>query len=108
MAMRRAFPVAPAYNNDEATEGEALLHHAPPSMREDEVPFLAESMTAPVKALWSVDKSFADHSGDSKDLALENLSPSEDLDDSNLRAQGHEAALQRSFSPLAAIGLGFR
>lgn len=31
-----------------------------------------------------------------------------DLDDAALRAQGHEAALKRSFSPLAALGLGFR
>ena len=31
-----------------------------------------------------------------------------DLDSAVLRAQGHEAALKRSFSPLAALGLGFR
>lgn len=31
-----------------------------------------------------------------------------DLDSAALRAQGHEAALKRSFSPLAALGLGFR
>ncbi|KAA6414172.1 MAG: choline transporter [Lasallia pustulata] len=30
-----------------------------------------------------------------------------DLDSAALRAQGHEAALKRSFSPLAALGLGF-
>lgn len=107
MALRRAFPVAPTYN-DEETVGESLLNHAPPSMREEELPFLPASMTEPVKARWSVDKTFADHSADSKDLALENLSPSEHFDDANLRAQGHEAVLQRSFSPLAAIGLGFR
>ena len=34
--------------------------------------------------------------------------PHQDPDSANLRAQGHEAALQRSFSPLAALGLGFR
>ncbi|KAL8849332.1 MAG: hypothetical protein Q9221_005683 [Calogaya cf. arnoldii] len=64
-------------------------------------------MTARVKALWSVDKSFTDRPDDSRDLALDLLSPSHDLDDANLRAQGHEASLQRSFSPLAALGLGF-
>ena len=32
----------------------------------------------------------------------------QDLDSANLRAQGHEAALQRSFSLLAALGFGFR
>lgn len=31
-----------------------------------------------------------------------------DLDSAALRAQGHEAVLKRSFSPLAALGLGFR
>ena len=31
-----------------------------------------------------------------------------DLDSAVLRAQGHEAALKRTFSPLAALGLGFR
>lgn len=31
-----------------------------------------------------------------------------DLDSTALRAQGHEAQLKRSFSPLAALGLGFR
>lgn len=31
-----------------------------------------------------------------------------DLDSTALRAQGHEAQLTRSFSPLAALGLGFR
>ncbi|KAI4235165.1 MAG: hypothetical protein LQ349_003345 [Xanthoria aureola] len=86
MALRRAFPVAPTYN-EEGTVGESLLNHPPLSMREEELPFVAAT--------------------DSKDLALENLSPSEHFDDANLRAQGHEAVLQRSFSPLAAIGLGF-
>ena len=31
-----------------------------------------------------------------------------DLDDAVLRAQGHEAAMPRSFSWLGAIGLGYR
>ena len=47
-------------------------------------------------------------SGDGSDLALQNLRDSYDADDANLRAQGHEAVLQRNFSPLAALGLGFR
>ena len=29
-------------------------------------------------------------------------------DNARLRAQGHEASMQRSFSPFAALGLGFR
>ncbi|KAI4105687.1 MAG: hypothetical protein L6R37_002586 [Teloschistes peruensis] len=44
---------------------------------------------------------------DSRSLALESLRDSHDLDNTNLRAQGHEAALQRSFSASAAVGLGF-
>ncbi|KAL8666977.1 MAG: hypothetical protein Q9168_007356, partial [Polycauliona sp. 1 TL-2023] len=76
-------------------------------MREDEVPFLAESMTSRLKAVWSEKNTSTDRTGDSGELALENLSPSHDLDDANLLAQGHEASLQRSFSPLAAVGLGF-
>lgn len=41
-------------------------------------------------------------------LALESLVGSEHDDNAHLRAQGHEAALERRFSPLAALGLGFR
>ncbi|KAL2040341.1 hypothetical protein N7G274_006784 [Stereocaulon virgatum] len=44
---------------------------------------------------------------DAPQLALASLQDSSDLDNAHLRAQGHEAALQRSFSPLAALGLGF-
>ncbi|KAL8785683.1 MAG: hypothetical protein Q9213_003242 [Squamulea squamosa] len=64
-------------------------------------------MTARLKTAWSGDKSFADGSGDGSELALEHLGDPHDLDDANLRAQGHEASLHRSFSPLAAISLGF-
>ncbi|KAL8826461.1 MAG: hypothetical protein Q9170_007394 [Blastenia crenularia] len=65
-------------------------------------------MTARIETSWSGNKSLADKSGDGSELALESLRDSHDLDSANLRAQGHEAALQRSFSPLAAVGLGFR
>ncbi|KAL9632290.1 MAG: hypothetical protein Q9204_003856 [Flavoplaca sp. TL-2023a] len=106
MALGHASPVAPASHDDDI-EGEPLLNHAPLPTDDDTASLLTGSMTARIKALRSVDKSFADHSGGSSDLALEHLSASHDLDAANLRAQGHEASLQRSFSPLAALGLGF-
>ncbi|KAL2052038.1 hypothetical protein ABVK25_007730 [Lepraria finkii] len=57
---------------------------------------------------WSPDgRGSSESENDGPQLALESLTDSSDLDNANLRAQGHEAALQRSFSPLAAIGLGF-
>ncbi|KAL8702394.1 MAG: hypothetical protein Q9201_004439 [Fulgogasparrea decipioides] len=64
-------------------------------------------MTARSNTSWPADKSIADHLGDGSETALETVGDSYDLDNANLRAQGHEAALQRSFSPLAALGLGF-
>ncbi|KAL8856519.1 MAG: hypothetical protein Q9178_006834 [Gyalolechia marmorata] len=85
MALGHAAFVTPAH--DDGTEGEALLNHAPLSTAKDDDPSLVES--------------------ESSELALGNLRDSHDLDDTNLRAQGHEAALQRSFSPLAAVGLAF-
>ena len=94
--------------HDDGTEGEALLNHTNLSTAEDDDPSLVESMTARVRTFLSANKSFTDRSGESSELALENLRDPHDLDDTNLRAQGHEAALQRSFSPLAAVGLAFR
>ena len=42
------------------------------------------------------------------EVVLESLTEGEDADNAQLKAQGHEAALERRFSPLAALGLGFR
>ena len=41
-------------------------------------------------------------------VPLESIENCEDADNAHLRAQGHQAALERRFSPLAALGLGFR
>ena len=41
-------------------------------------------------------------------IPLQSTTDESDTDSAYLRAQGHEAALKRSFSPLAALGLGFR
>lgn len=106
MSFRHAF--SDTLTQTGGTEGEALLNNVHLSIEDDDTSILAESMTTRLKTAWSGDKSFADGSGDGSELALENLGAPHDLDDANLRAQGHEAALQRSFSPLAAISLGFR
>ena len=61
------------------------------------------------KAIWSLDKPTTNHIPDGgTELASESFRDRQDLDSAHLRAQGHEAALKRSFSPLAALGLGFR
>ncbi|KAL8710611.1 MAG: hypothetical protein Q9220_004835 [cf. Caloplaca sp. 1 TL-2023] len=89
-------------------EGEALLNDDGLRSPDDGASAVsAASMTARLKSSWSTDKPIADHSGDGSDLPLESLGNPHDFDDANLRAQGHEAALQRSFTPLAALGLGF-
>ena len=42
------------------------------------------------------------------EVALESFDNSEEADNAYLRAQGHQVALERRFSPFAALGLGFR
>ncbi|KAL8735111.1 MAG: hypothetical protein Q9166_000987 [cf. Caloplaca sp. 2 TL-2023] len=86
-ACRWAQTFAVAAAHIDGSEGEALLNDTRQAIQDDETSVLTES--------------------DGSDLALENLRDFHDLDDAYLRAQGHEAALQRSFSPLAALGLGF-
>lgn len=88
--------------------GEAALNDARISIHEEGVPLLTDSMAPRVRAFVFGEKSISDSSGDGSELALESLGDPHDLDNANLRAQGHEVALQRSFSPLAALGLGFR
>ncbi|CAF9935819.1 MAG: hypothetical protein HETSPECPRED_009909 [Heterodermia speciosa] len=89
--------------SDDGCEGQALLSEARLSGLVDDdvdVSFLSEAMTT-AKTVMS------NKSGDGSELALDNLRDPNDPDDANLRAHGHEAALQRNFSPLAALGLGF-
>ena len=92
----------------DSSEAEALLNETWLSAQEDGRSASPESMTARTKAPWSTKTPVANTSDDGAELHLESLRDSHDLDSAQLRAQGHEAALQRSFSPLAAIGLGFR
>lgn len=65
-------------------------------------------MAARARAMISATKSFADTTYEANGHVLEPLTDTQDLDSAQLRAQGHEAALERDFSPLAALGLGFR
>ncbi|KAL8776323.1 MAG: hypothetical protein Q9194_003220 [Teloschistes cf. exilis] len=101
MALRQNASVASDHGS---IEGEALLGDA---FIDQRLSFLTESMAARIKTSWSRDKPITEIPGDSRSLALESLRDSHDLDNANLRAQGHEAALQRSFSASAAVGLGF-
>ena len=66
------------------------------------------SMGARNKAPRSSRKPIANILDGGTELARESSRDRQDLDSANLRAQGHEAALQRSFSLLAALGFGFR
>lgn len=92
----------------DSSEAEVLLNEAWLSGQDDGQSTSTESMAARAKAILSANKSGADTSYAANELALENLGDSQDLDSAQLRAQGHEAALERSFSPLAAVGLAFR
>lgn len=102
MALRKYRPVV---DTRDYREGETLLNDASSSAHEVEVSLLAESMTARIKTTRSGEKSSADISGHGSELALESLT---DLDSAHLSAQGHESELPRSFSALAAVGLGYR
>ena len=88
----------------DSSEAEALLNETWLSGQEDGQSTSIER----ARAVLSANKNDADTSHEANELALGTLGDSQDLDRVQLRAQGHEAALERSFSPLAAIGLGFR
>lgn len=102
-------------HDSHVAEAEALLNES--WLSEDDMgrSSSTESMTSRLKTSWyahrekpSIINNGSPTSDDAPQLALESLHDSNDLDNAHLRAQGHEAALQRSFSPLAALGLGFR
>ena len=84
------------------SEAEALLNDTRLCITDDDLSVSTAGMGARSKARWPSHKPIADAPDGEIEL------PRQDLDSAHLRAQGHEAALQRSFSPLAALGLGFR
>ena len=96
--------------DEHSSEADALLHCARPSTTGDAFSASIASMEMCTnKACWSLDKPTTNHIPDGgTELASESFRDRQDLDSAHLRAQGHEAALKRSFSPLAALGLGFR
>lgn len=92
----------------DSSEAEALLYRTRLSITNDGTSASTASMGACNKAPWSSHKLIAHIPDGGIELARESSPDRQDVDSANLRAQGHEAALQRSFSPLAALGLGFR
>ncbi|KAL8980816.1 MAG: hypothetical protein Q9177_005770 [Variospora cf. flavescens] len=106
MAYRRHALEAGGY--DEGFVGEPLLNPTGSPARAHEAPSSIDSMPwSHKKAAWSGSDTVVNSSDDGTELALESLGSSQDLDSTHLRAQGHEAALKRSFSLLSALGLGF-
>ena len=102
-------------HDSHVAEAEALLNESWLSEDDTRRSSSNESMTSRLKASWyahrekpSIINNGSPTPDDAPQLALESVHGSSDLDNAHLRAQGHEAALQRSFSPLAALGLGFR
>lgn len=87
---------------------EVAFNEAGITTHDEGVPLLTDSMTSRLRLSVFGENSIADKSGDGGELGLGPLGDPYDLDNANLRAQGHAVALQRSFSPLAALGLGFR
>ncbi|KAI4120184.1 MAG: hypothetical protein LQ345_000140 [Seirophora villosa] len=97
-----------AGGDDEGLVGEPLLESTWSPPRAHETLSSIDSMPwSHKKAVWSGSTTVTTSSDDGTELALESLGNSQDLDSTNLRAQGHEAALKRSFSLLSALGLGF-
>ena len=92
---------------DSSSEGEPLLNETWLSAAEERFSS-TETMAPQTASKQSTETLTVPLHVERVDHPLESLTPGRDLDSANLRAQGHEAVLQRSFSPLAALGLGFR
>ena len=92
-------------HDHDSSEAEALLYDTRLSTSDDASSVSTASMGARHETPWSVQKPTANAPDGGVELTRDDH---QDSDSAQLRAQGHEAALQRSFSPLAALGLGFR
>lgn len=96
-------------DNHDSSEAEPLLNEAWQPPTDEALSASTISMGTRDKAPPSSHKAIANILDGGTELVSDSSPHSQHLFDSaNLRAQGHEAALQRSFSPLAALGLGFR
>lgn len=91
-------------------EAEPLLYEARLSGGEDSEALFREDMTPQLRSFPTDDNPSVPSHGDIVKIHLQSTTKTDesDTDSAYLRAQGHEAALTRSFSPLAALGLGFR
>ena len=92
----------------DSNEAEALLYDERLSTPDHGLSTSMASMGARNQTPRSSRKLVANILDGGSELARESSPDRQDLDSANLRAQGHEAALQRSFSLLAALGFGFR
>ncbi|KAL9121441.1 MAG: hypothetical protein Q9187_002000 [Circinaria calcarea] len=92
---------------DDISEAEPLLQEASLSLGEGNEAPSADNMASSLQAFSSVDDPSLPSHGEVIKIPLQSTTDESDTDSAYLRAQGHEAALQRSFSPLAALGLGF-
>lgn len=95
-------------DSHDSNEAEALLYHERLSTTDHGLSTSMSSMGARNNAPRFSRKPVANIFNGGTELARESSRDRQDLDSANLRAQGHEAALQRSFSLLAALGFGFR
>ena len=95
-------------DSHDSNEAEALLYYERLSTPDHGLSTSMASTGARNKAPRSSRKPVANILDGEMELARESSPDRQDLDSVNLRAQGHEAALQRSFSLLAALGFGFR
>ena len=93
---------------DDISEAEPLLQEASLSVEEGNEAPSADNMASSLRAFPSVDDPSLPSHGEVVKIPLQSTTDESDTDSAYLRAQGHEAALHRSFSPLAALGLGFR
>lgn len=98
------------HDGHDSGEAEALLNETWLSTPDERLSVSSSggSMTSRVETSWFAHKPLTSPLDDGPELALGPLSNSTEIDNAQLRAQGHEVALERRFSPLAALGLGFR
>ena len=93
---------------DVISEEVPLLDEARLSVGEDDEDPSLGNMTSQLRSFPADDDPSVPSPGDMVKIPLQSTTDESDTDSAYLRAQGHEAALTRSFSALAALGLGFR
>ena len=99
-----------SHDSHDSAEAEALLNETWLSTSDERLSGSSSggNMRFRFERPWSAHKPLTNPLDDGSELALGPLRDSTELDNAQLRAQGHAVALERRFSPLAALGLGFR